>query len=61
MGWPQITLMSLWLIGLGVYLARDGKPMVKADGRTPCVYSFWMRATTITIWCALLWAGGFFD
>jgi soluble lytic murein transglycosylase-like protein len=54
MGWPQITVIILFAIGLGVELAKHGKPRT---GK----HSFWwsLFGNVITIW--LLWCGGFFS
>lgn len=60
MGWPELTLLALWLLGLGMHLARDGDPILMKDG-SPAKYSFWVQAFRLSIWTALLWSGGFFD
>lgn len=52
LGWPQIVLIAMTILGL-ILTARDhGKP------RTPT--NFWTHITSITISYALLIWGGFF-
>lgn len=52
MGWPQITLIVLMALSLGVTLANHGKP------REP--YSFGIALVSTAIFWGLLYAGGFF-
>lgn len=59
MGWPQYTLIGLWLIGIGLHLARHGEPMMRQDG-TPAKWSFPAQVFRVGVWSGLLWAGGFF-
>lgn len=51
--WPQLILLSLTLIGIGVAIAKHKEP------REP--YNAWtiMAATAVQLW--LLYMGGFFD
>lgn len=59
MGWPQIVLLALWFMGIGMHLARNGEPLRTSKGE-PARYSFFGRLFTVTLWCWLLWVGGFF-
>lgn len=54
MGAPQIILLGLWTLGLGVHLARHGQ---RREER----YHFGGRAIATVVWVALLWWGGFFS
>lgn len=51
--WPQITMVSLSLIGLGATLAKDGQP--KTDK-----YSFWFAVFNTIVCYIILYYGGFF-
>ena len=55
MHWPQITLLALWTLGLGVHLARHGERVQQSH------YNFPARLIGVSVWVCLLWAGGFFD
>jgi hypothetical protein len=52
MGWPQITMVVLMALGLGISLAKHGEP------REP--YSFGTALLGTALAAGLLWAGGFF-
>lgn len=52
-GVPQAIWLTLNLIGLGIYLAKDGHP--KNDN-----YSFWTGLLGVIINGAILYFGGFF-
>lgn len=54
MGWPQITWLALSLLGLGIYLARHGKP--RED-----FYNFWLGLFATLLNAGILYAGGFFN
>ena len=50
---PQILMIALYMLSLGIYLAKDGEP----KGGT---YSFWTAfVATAIIFAILIW-GGFF-
>lgn len=53
MRWPQITMVALYALSLGLNLANHGKP------RPP--YSFWSAAIATAIEIGILVAGGFFS
>jgi hypothetical protein len=52
--WPQLTVLCLMALGMGVNMATHGKPK---DG----THSFWwhMFSVALTFW--LLYQGGFFN
>ena len=52
MGWPQITLIALIALSLGVHLAKHGE-------RRPD-YNIWYSLISASISCWLLYSGGFF-
>lgn len=52
MGWPQITLLVLMAMSLGMALAKDGEP--KGN------WSFGWSCVSTAISAGLLYAGGFF-
>lgn len=51
--WPQITMASLTLIGLGVALAKDGEPKKEK-------HSFWFSVFNTVLCYIILYYGGFF-
>lgn len=51
MGWPQVTLLVLYGLGLVGSITRHEKP---------CTENAWARALGLAIQLALLYAGGFF-
>lgn len=53
MRWPQITLIALYALGLGITLSKEGEP------RDP--YDFWSTLIATGIQVALLAFGGFFS
>lgn len=54
MGMPQIIILVLYVLGLGVSLADHGKCELKQE-------SFFKRLFSTAIHLLLLWWGGFFD
>ncbi|MFC0245790.1 hypothetical protein ACFOLL_12770 [Falsochrobactrum ovis] len=52
MGWPQITMIVLLALGIGVSAAKHGDP------RPPYSIGVALISSAITVW--LLIAGGFF-
>lgn len=52
--WPQITVIALWFLSLGVHLAMQGRPK-KGE------YSVWWQAINVGISYWILNAGGFFN
>jgi len=50
--WPQITLIILCSIGLGIAAARHGKPRG--------LHSAWFKCFDIAVLAWLLYDGGFF-
>lgn len=52
--WPQIAILALLFMGLGINLAKDGQSM---EGQK---YSFFGAFISRAIMIWLLWAGGFF-
>ncbi len=54
MGVCQIILTALYMMALGLYLAKDGKPK---EGN----YSFFEALITTIIVFVLLWKGGFYS
>ena len=53
MGWPQAILLGLWLIGMGIIVAKHGQPK---EGRHNAI----AHAVALALWSAILWWGGFF-
>ncbi|MFM9881229.1 MAG: hypothetical protein ACKVOO_12565 [Burkholderiaceae bacterium] len=53
LGWPQLILLCLWLISLGVHIAMHGQPM-------GAMYNGWSRLIKFALLSALLAWGGFF-
>ncbi len=53
MGIPQIIILVIYMIGLGMSLANDGEVRMKKE-------SFWLSLVSCGIMLALLWWGGFF-
>lgn len=59
MGWPQITIIVLWALGLGIHIARHGQ--VQKDAKGSALRYNWvvmLISRAILLW--ILWAGGFF-
>lgn len=54
MGIPQIIMIVLFAMGLGITLIKNGEP--RTDN-----YSFGMSFVATVIQVALLWWGGFFE
>ncbi len=54
MGWPQITIIVLGAMSVGLHLAKDGQPRT---GK----YSFFLSAFTVGTEMYVLHAGGFFS
>lgn len=52
--WPQITIIILSAIGLGIYIVKHGQP--KNEN-----YNVITHLISIAIVYTLLYAGGFFD
>lgn len=50
---PQIILISMYALGLGVTIARHGKPREPHDA--------WVALFGLVVQFLLLWWGGFFD
>lgn len=53
MGIPQIIILVIYMIYLGMSLADDGKVKIQKE-------SFWLSLVSCGIMLALLWWGGFF-
>ena len=53
LGWPQLLVLALWLISLGLHIARHGEPM-------GLMYNGWFKVISIAVWTAVLAWGGFF-
>ncbi len=53
MGIPQIIVLVIYMIALGMSLADDGKVKMKKE-------SFWLSLVSVGTILALLWWGGFF-
>jgi len=51
---PQMIIVALWFIGLGIQTQKHGKPQT---GR----HNFWTSLAAVAITAALLWWGGFFS
>lgn len=51
---PQIIILVLYVLGLGMSLAEHGKVELKQE-------SFFKRLFSVAIHLLLLWWGGFFD
>jgi hypothetical protein len=51
--WPQLTLLFLWVLGLGLELALHKKPRIGA-------YNFWAALIVRALLVFLLYKGGFF-
>jgi hypothetical protein len=51
---PQVVILVLVCVGLGMELVRDGNPRTDK-------HSFWITLLSDTIVLALLWWGGFFN
>lgn len=60
MGWPEYTLASLLILGIGVRIAKHGQPAAYPDGK-PYKWNLWTYMFRVAIYTWLLWAGGFFD
>lgn len=60
MGWPQVTVIVLWAISIGIHIAKHGQPMADSSG-APHKFDFFTRSIGVGLWCWLLWAGGFWD
>lgn len=60
MGAPQIIVIVLWAIALGICVAKDGQPKTALDGSAE-KYSFVLQLVRTAIWAPLLWWGGFFS
>lgn len=56
---PQIIVLALWGISLGVHLAKHGEPRIEVDGSQQ-KYSFTKDVIRVSIWSGLLYWGGFF-
>jgi len=54
MGIPQIIILVLYALGLGVALAKHGEAELEQ-------ISFFKRLFSVAIHLLLLWWGGFFD
>ncbi len=52
MRWPQIAVIVLYALSLGITLSKDGQPQPP--------YNFWTSLLGIGIQVGLLIAGGFF-
>jgi hypothetical protein len=50
--WPQITIVCLWMVGLGYTAANSGKPRGN--------YSVGTSILALMIEATILWCGGFF-
>lgn len=53
MGWPQIAVITICAMGIGISLEQHGKPK---EG----VENVWTTIIATAVFMALLWAGGFF-
>ena len=58
-GWPQIIVIALWCIGLGMHAAKHGE-RIEFNGK-PNEYNVWHRMFGIAVWACLLWWGGFWQ
>jgi hypothetical protein len=54
MGAPQITLIILWALALGITAEQHGKPKKGNE-------SFWRSLLSVAIISAILWWGGFWN
>lgn len=54
MGICEIIVTALYMMSLGLYLAKDGEPK---EGK----YSFWEALISTIIMFVLLWKGGFYS
>jgi len=52
MGWPQIVIIVLLAMDVGLYLANHGKDKI---GK----YNFWIALISDGIFATILWLGGF--
>lgn len=53
MKWPQITLIVMYALSLGIHLSKHGEERTDK-------YNFWNSLASVTIIFVLLNAGGFF-
>lgn len=53
MNWPQITLIIMFALGLGLKMAQHGLP--QGD------HNFWTTLVATVIQVGILYAGGFFN
>lgn len=54
MNTPQIIIIALLALNLGMHLAKHGEPRVNTN------YSFWWQCVDTAAWVWLLKWGGFF-
>jgi hypothetical protein len=54
MAWPQLTLIVLMALSLGIMLSKHGEPKTGYE-------SFWVSLTTAAFEFWLLYEGGFFS
>ena len=52
--WPQIVIVVLYAMGLGIHLAKHGEP-------TNVSWNVWHKLISESIGMALLYWGGFFE
>ncbi|MEZ2132510.1 MULTISPECIES: hypothetical protein [unclassified Sinorhizobium] len=53
MGWPQLVIIALSAMGVGINMAKHGEPR---KGK----FNFWIALSVAAIEMGLLYAGGFF-
>lgn len=53
LGAPQIIVLVIYIISLGIHMAKHGEPQNTK-------YNFWVGLFSTAINIALLWWGGFF-
>ena len=53
MGWPQYTMLALYMLGIGMEWAKHGEPKT---GR----HNVWTTLIATALGFGILWFGGFF-
>lgn len=53
MGWPQITMLCIMCIDIGMHIAKHGEEKHEK-------YNAWVAIVTAAIELSILYAGGFF-
>lgn len=52
--WPQYLVLALWMIGIGLHLAKHGEPMDQK-------YNFFGRLFGVALLFFIFYKGGFFN